>query len=261
MQQENYVTKATANYLQADNEAKELLKIAPSILPVLADYGGEQVPKSLVIIQNFSSRRKKMNATQEFKQVRRQAKYDNGKLKFEMQPKKDAKGQIMKDDKGNELFLQVPVYEKDKVWQQVRTVGEEYDVNTLNVLSFKALSKGSDLSKSFGSFMNEVKLAITDGKPIKVIRVVNGVKKEMTINVKQAIRKNALCHLFIKIGDKVLSTIQVNGGIKGSEFYNNFSDGACKAGFKQLERAQNSFDGKPIEIDTTILTAMGLTKL
>lgn len=259
MQQENLSNKQTANYLQAESEAKELLIIAPTVTPNLPNYGGEQVPKAMVIVQNYSVTRTETSATDEFKEVRQQMKDVTGKLKFDLVPVNGTDGKQKVDSNGSKIFKRVPVMSNEMKWQRIRTRGNSNTTQTLNVLPCKILAHGKKLSDVLACGLDDLKKAITTGKPVNIAKVVNGEKKQIVINVKKAIRKNSLCHVFVRIGDKVLSTVMVHGGVKGSELYNDFH-GAASAMYQQLKQAETDSDGKPLEIDSSILTALGLTK-
>lgn len=246
-------------YLQADSEAKEVIEAIPSISPALPNYGGKRIARALVLVQMYQTNRKESKGTgiYTFKQVPKRG--EDGKPQYEMKPVLDEEGQPKFDALTKQPYMErVPIFEEKKKLVQVRQHGGKHTVSTLNVVPIRIEASENEMNAVIGGAFDDLQRAITTGRPVKMKRNINGEAKEVTVHVKNAFRKNALVHVFFREGDKVISTVQMLGGVKGSVMYNDFHQ-FCKDVYRQLLAAKAQQDGKPLDVDTSILTALGLT--
>jgi hypothetical protein len=244
-----------AAYLQTDSEARELILAAPKTAPQLPSYGGEEIPRAIVIVQQYSSTRQKSEGSHRYKLTKVQAKDESGKPMFENVLVEGKEGEE------NAVYEKRPVFTDKPILKQIRSkVGDPVTTNTLQVIPLRAKVSSSKMPEVLGANLNELYEAMTIGKVITIKRQVkdsNGKleDKDYQLKVRAGIKKGAVCHLFYREGDKIFSTVTVNGGVKGSELLTDFN-AAAKSLYQQLKAAKEG--GTVKEIASNIVTALGL---
>lgn len=266
-----------ANYLAANNMAKELILSAPSVSAVLPNYG--TVPMAVIIVQSYTTKKTITEVLPNvYSAVKKVKKDEQGNPILKTVPKigkvakiddkgnelKDDKGNVimeerpMLDKKGNEMFDVLPVYEDETKLRPVRSIVGVENLHTLNIVPLRFTAKSDSLNDILGAAFDDLQRAITSGRPVKVERFVNGEKKEIIINVKTAFRSD-FCQIFVRVGNDIFSTSQVFGGVKGNLLKSDFHK-FCSDAYKQLKDAKEQANDTVREIDTRILTALGMTK-
>lgn len=230
-------------YLQTDSEVKDILKASESITPAVQSYGGDEIPRAVVMVQQYAVTKKQTEKT--------------GIYRKKMEVKKDENGNPIMQEVGevNGVMNYKPELIESGKWREVRTTTGEEVQNTLSVIPLRAKVDKNTLNHVLGCNFNELQTSILQGKPIERKTVVNGIERTYRLNVKTAIRKGAIIHLFVREGNKVLSTVQVNGGIKGGELLSDLHKGFQNL-YEQIKAAQEA--EKPAQVSAAICTALGM---
>lgn len=241
--------QSNGDYLQTESQAKELIACIPAHSPCVTSYGGEEIPRSVVLVQMYQTKKKETQPSGVFHQVFKPViNKDTGKQDFEMV-------EIEPDKDGKKNFKKVLKWQQNYSFKESRTVKGENIENCLSVIPLRAKVDKEELRHLLGCNLNELQTAITEGKPIKRTRVMKDREIETITNVKATIRKGAICHLFVKFNGLVFSTVQVNGGVKGADLLNDFPQ-SCAAFYHQIKSAMNS--NKPVQVSEAIAKALNL---
>lgn len=205
---------------------------ATDIEALLPSYGGEKVP---VCVSFHQERMKPLNETYQV-EAEEVEKDKDGEVKTERKEK------IVN---GRKVITHVPVLTGKMILVKKRfKVGEVQDNRRKDVI-FEA-SNGTDLRKQLGEAFNQLQKDLEAGR--------HPFTRD-TLNVT------------LKIGSAVLSTKTImEGGVKVSRvFYKGqfkrelYHEYFCRPLFNQLKDVESGAKNKPLEIDTAILNAIGLT--
>jgi len=214
----------------------------------LSNYGGKAIPVTVTFHQSFETPTFETVVIKMDEVKMEDVKNDKGEIELLKNGKPKRKpvmveGGKKKDRNGKEHVYYIPATTGKQIDKRFRfETGKRKDerVHNISFLCFDA----SDLRHKIGEAFNEIKGRF------------------------EMFKRNELLHVTFNFGGKVLSTKYLSlGGVKLSKVYAKgkfqndlYAENFCRPLFQQLQSVEKGENNKPLEIDETILAAIGLKK-